>query len=57
MSVPARPNETLPEVLCPGCQVAMTLISSEPSAPNLHTAIYRCERCGMETKRDFRRDE
>jgi hypothetical protein len=51
-----KPISRLPEVVCPGCQVPMRLISSEPSAPNLHTATYKCGRCGTETKRDFRRE-
>jgi hypothetical protein len=57
MSALAAGSQPLPEVACPGCQVPMRFISSEPSAPNLHTATYKCERCGTETKRDFRRNK
>jgi hypothetical protein len=57
ISALASGSQRLPEVMCPGCQVLMRLISSEPSAPNLHTATYKCERCGTETKRDFKRND
>jgi len=34
----------------------MILQSSEPATDTLQTAIYKCEQCGTETKRDFKRD-
>ena len=46
-----------PVVLCPGCNVPMTLQSSEPTTDTLQTATFKCERCGTETKRDFKHDE
>jgi hypothetical protein len=45
-----------PVVLCPGCKLPMTLQRSEPATEGLQTATYKCERCGTETKREFKRE-
>jgi DNA-directed RNA polymerase subunit RPC12/RpoP len=50
--------QLFPSVECPGCKIAMKLKDLRPVmfAPRLYTGTYRCERCGTETKREFRND-
>jgi hypothetical protein len=49
----------VPVVMCPGCNVSMALKDLQPLlfSSDLYTAVYRCEQCGTETKREFKRDE
>jgi hypothetical protein len=49
---------SFPNVECPGCKIAMKLKDLRPVmfARRLYTGTYRCERCGTETKREFRSD-
>jgi len=44
-----------PVVMCPGCEVEMVLRHLEPAADTgFKTGLYRCAKCGTETKREFK---
>jgi hypothetical protein len=49
-------SSTLPVVVCPGCKVEMTVLSSDPIplTGHLQEVTYRCPQCGTETKRRYR---
>ena len=52
----ARLLDHAPKVMCPGCQVEMTLRHLVPvgrSEANLFTATYRCPQCTTESSREF----
>jgi hypothetical protein len=53
-----RPFERFPNVMCPGCKVAMTLEEMHPilCTGDVYTATYRCRECSTKTKREFKRD-
>jgi hypothetical protein len=46
-----------PVVECPGCKVAMALINLRAVLPsdNQYCGTYRCEQCGTDTQRQFKR--
>jgi hypothetical protein len=48
--------EPFPKVQCPGCVIPMTLMDLQPImfTSQLYRGTYRCERCGTETKREFK---
>jgi hypothetical protein len=48
----------VPVDMCSGCQVPMTLHLLQPylSAPDLYTAVFRCDRCGTKTYRQIKSD-
>jgi hypothetical protein len=45
-----------PKVQCPGCAIPMQLMDLQPImfTSQLYRGTYRCERCGTETKREFK---
>ena len=45
-----------PRVMCPGCNVQMTLRTLVPVAgkSDLYKAGYRCPKCGTNTERQFK---
>jgi hypothetical protein len=46
-----------PVVVCPGCEVEMVLLHLEPAGDKgFKTGVYRCVKCGTETKREFQAD-
>jgi hypothetical protein len=50
-------ESTFPVVTCPGCQTAMRALVTESISPDLHETMYRCEQCGTETLRIFKRPQ
>ena len=50
-------NASVPVVLCPGCKIAMRLILLDHAVGDLSTATFRCEKCGTETRREFKAGE
>jgi DNA-directed RNA polymerase subunit RPC12/RpoP len=52
----ALDQQAFPVVQCPGCQMAMRVIASDAGLNELHTVTYRCDGCGTETQRLFKRD-
>jgi hypothetical protein len=49
-------QQSVPAVRCPGCQTAMRVVVVDSGSNDMHTATYRCDGCGMETQRTFKRD-
>jgi endogenous inhibitor of DNA gyrase (YacG/DUF329 family) len=47
--------ETLPIVHCPGCQEPMDAKAIAPATEELDDIVYRCPRCGAETRRTVKR--
>jgi hypothetical protein len=49
-------SEPFPKVQCPGCFIPMTLMDLQPImfTSQRYRGSYRCERCGTETKREFK---
>jgi endogenous inhibitor of DNA gyrase (YacG/DUF329 family) len=47
--------ETLPIVHCPGCQEPMDAKAIAPATEELDDIVYRCPKCGAETKRTVKR--
>jgi hypothetical protein len=52
--VPDSLKQAVPTVDCPGCKVAMRLILLEHSVGDLSSALYKCGKCGTETRREFK---
>ena len=42
-------NEDYPIVRCPGCMLAMHMVSAEPAESNQTKLKYSCPECGTET--------
>ena len=47
--------DTLPVVLCPGCEEPMQPKGAEPVTSELDDISYVCPKCGVETKRTMKR--
>ena len=55
--VRSRSGKPLPVVVCPGCQIAMIPLRKSPVPLTEQVEIvYRCDKCGTETKRQIRDD-
>jgi len=49
-------HQRFPKVICPGCLQPMILNDLRPVlfTTNLYSGTYRCEACGVDTKREFK---
>jgi hypothetical protein len=50
-----EPADTLPLVICPGCQEPMQPKEAVPATRELDDITYVCPKCGAETTRTMKR--